>query len=146
MGNDTGLVTTLLHRLATTFKIQDLGTPSFFLGIEALTIGDSFQLSQRRYMQDILSRSGMTNCKALATSALVTQPATPSTDPFENPMQYRRIVGALQYLTISRPDLAYSVNRLCFAGYISGMSLKIRKDALLQQKKIEEEEPWYLEW
>ncbi|XP_019156970.1 PREDICTED: uncharacterized protein LOC109153570 [Ipomoea nil] len=55
----------------------------------------------------------MTDCKALATPATVTQPATPSLTPFENPTQYRRIVGALQYLTITRPDLSYSVNRLC---------------------------------
>ncbi|XP_019158435.1 PREDICTED: uncharacterized protein LOC109155157 [Ipomoea nil] len=113
MGNDTILVTVLLHRLATTFKIRDLGPPSFFLGIETLTVGDSFLLSQRRYMQDILSRSGMTDCKALATPASVTQPAVPTSDPFENPTQYRRIVGALQYLTITRPDLVYSVNMLC---------------------------------
>ncbi|XP_019182103.1 PREDICTED: uncharacterized protein LOC109177241 [Ipomoea nil] len=113
MDNDPGLVTTLLHRLSTTFKIRDLGPPSFFFGIETLTSGDCFLLSQRRYTQDILSCSSMTDCKALATPALVTQPATPSTDPFENPTQYRRIVGALQYLTITRPDLAYSVNRLC---------------------------------
>ncbi|XP_019168916.1 PREDICTED: uncharacterized protein LOC109164824 [Ipomoea nil] len=113
MGNDTSPVTVLLHRLATTFKIRDLGTPSFFLGIETLTLGDSFLLSQRRYMQDILSRSGMTDCKALATPALVTRPTTSSSASFENPTQYRRIVGALQYLTITRPDLAYSVNRLC---------------------------------
>ncbi|XP_019160923.1 PREDICTED: uncharacterized protein LOC109157475 [Ipomoea nil] len=51
MGNDPGLVTTLLHRLSTTFKIKNLGPPSFFLGIETLTIGDSFLFSQRRLCQ-----------------------------------------------------------------------------------------------
>ncbi|XP_019152798.1 PREDICTED: uncharacterized protein LOC109149443 [Ipomoea nil] len=55
----------------------------------------------------------MTDCKPLATPAAVTQPATPTLDPFDNPTQYRRIVGALQYLTITRPDLSFSVNRLC---------------------------------
>ncbi|XP_019176083.1 PREDICTED: uncharacterized protein LOC109171511 [Ipomoea nil] len=64
-------------------------------------------------MADVLSRAGMTDCKPLATPAAVTQPATPTLDPFDNPTQYRRIVGALQYLTITRPDLSFSVNRLC---------------------------------
>ncbi|XP_019170558.1 PREDICTED: uncharacterized protein LOC109166124 [Ipomoea nil] len=64
-------------------------------------------------MGDLLKRAGMTECKPLATPAAVTQPVSPPTQPFENPTQYRRLVGALQYLTITRPDLSYSVNRLC---------------------------------
>ncbi|XP_019150523.1 PREDICTED: uncharacterized protein LOC109147316 [Ipomoea nil] len=108
MGNDSALIDTLLSQLSTAFKIRDLGVPHFFLGIETVSSGDGLILSQRRYMKDILTRSGMTDCKALATPAVVTQPATPSLTSFENPTQYRRIVGALQYLTITRPDLSYS--------------------------------------
>ncbi|XP_019154333.1 PREDICTED: uncharacterized protein LOC109150813 [Ipomoea nil] len=70
-------------------------------------------LSQRRYMTDLLTRVRMVDCKPLATPAAVTQSATPSGELFDNPTQYRRIVGALQYLTITRPDLSYSVNHLC---------------------------------
>ncbi|XP_019190774.1 PREDICTED: uncharacterized protein LOC109185247 [Ipomoea nil] len=113
MGNDAKLVTTLLQRLSTTFKIRDLGSPGFFLGIETIVSGDGFILSQHRYMTDLLGRSGMSDCKPLITPAAVTKLVTPSEGLFENPMQYRRIVGALQYLTITRPDLAYAVNRLC---------------------------------
>ncbi|XP_019157304.1 PREDICTED: uncharacterized protein LOC109153871 [Ipomoea nil] len=113
MGNDSKLVDTLLHRLATAFKIRDLGTPGFFLGIEMVSAGDCVILSQRRYMSDLLGRSGMVALKPLSTHAAVTKSATPSDDLFDNPTQYRRIVGALQYLTITRLDLAYAVNRLC---------------------------------
>lgn len=55
----------------------------------------------------------MADCKPLATPAAVTQTVSPSLEAFDNPTQYRRIVGALQYLTITRPDLSFSVNRLC---------------------------------
>ncbi|XP_019196301.1 PREDICTED: uncharacterized protein LOC109190278 [Ipomoea nil] len=55
----------------------------------------------------------MTDCKPLTTPASVTQPVSSSTDPFNNPTHYRRIEGALQYLTITRPDLSCAVNRLC---------------------------------
>ncbi|XP_019164232.1 PREDICTED: uncharacterized protein LOC109160325 [Ipomoea nil] len=64
-------------------------------------------------MSDLLKRAGMTDCKPLATPAALTQPVTPSTEDFDNPTQYRRLVGALQYLTITQPDLSYAVNRLC---------------------------------
>ncbi|XP_019198669.1 PREDICTED: uncharacterized protein LOC109192467 [Ipomoea nil] len=64
-------------------------------------------------MTDLLGRSGMVDCKPLTTPAAVTKLVTPSEELFENPTQYRRIVGALQYLTITRPHLAYAVNRLC---------------------------------
>ncbi|XP_019184366.1 PREDICTED: uncharacterized protein LOC109179316 [Ipomoea nil] len=64
-------------------------------------------------MGDILTRAGMSDCKPLATPAAVTQSATPSDHLFDNPTQYRRLVGALQYLTITRSDLSFTVNQLC---------------------------------
>ncbi|XP_019154347.1 PREDICTED: uncharacterized protein LOC109150826 [Ipomoea nil] len=113
MGNDTALLTTLLGRLSVAFKIRDLGTPTFFLGIETISVDGGLLLSQRRYMDDILTRAGMVDYKSLSTPAAITKAASPSTDPYENPTQYRRPARALQYLTITRPDLSYVVNRLC---------------------------------
>ncbi|XP_019156991.1 PREDICTED: uncharacterized protein LOC109153597 [Ipomoea nil] len=55
----------------------------------------------------------MLDCKSLTTPAAVTTSVVPTASTYENPTHYRRIVGALQYLTIKRPDLSYSVNRLC---------------------------------
>ncbi|KAL5579769.1 hypothetical protein UlMin_012211 [Ulmus minor] len=34
-------------------------------------------------------------------------------DPVPNVTKYRSIVGALQYITITRPEIAYCVNRVC---------------------------------
>ncbi|XP_016544176.1 uncharacterized mitochondrial protein AtMg00810-like [Capsicum annuum] len=33
--------------------------------------------------------------------------------PFEDPVLYRSLIGDLQYINIIRPDLSYSVNKLC---------------------------------
>ncbi|BBH02820.1 hypothetical protein Prudu_013511 [Prunus dulcis] len=34
-------------------------------------------------------------------------------EPLVDPSEYRQVVGALQYLTITRPDLSYAVNQVC---------------------------------
>ncbi|XP_019154619.1 PREDICTED: uncharacterized protein LOC109151156 [Ipomoea nil] len=67
MGDDSALIDTLLRRLNSTFKIRDLGAPSFFLGIETIPIDGGLLLSQRHYMGDLLKRAGITDCKPLAT-------------------------------------------------------------------------------
>ncbi|XP_019192715.1 PREDICTED: uncharacterized protein LOC109187009 [Ipomoea nil] len=89
-----------------------LSSGTDILSMETLTV-DGGLLSQKRYIGDILNRAGMMDCKSLTTPAAVSQAVSPSSQPHENPTQYRRIVGALQYLTITRPDLSYAVNRLC---------------------------------
>ncbi|XP_019179098.1 PREDICTED: uncharacterized protein LOC109174319 [Ipomoea nil] len=113
MGSNATLVNTLLSRLATAFKIRDLGKLGFFLCIETVDTKGSMILSQRRYMSNLLNQAVMVDCKQLATPASTTQAVTSSDEPFDNLTQYRRIVEALQYLTLTRPDLSYAVNRLC---------------------------------
>ncbi|CAN6571651.1 unnamed protein product [Malus baccata var. baccata] len=75
--------------------------------------GDIF-LSQTRYAKDLLHKAGMDNCKSVNTTC---RPHSQFLDsegiPLPDPTFYRSIVGALQYLTFTRPDLAYAVNTVC---------------------------------
>ncbi|GAA0138358.1 hypothetical protein LIER_42530 [Lithospermum erythrorhizon] len=34
-------------------------------------------------------------------------------EPFSDPTRYCQVVGSLQYVTLTRPDLAFAVNRFC---------------------------------
>ena len=34
-------------------------------------------------------------------------------DPLPNPIEYRSVVGVLQYLTLTCPDISFSVNQVC---------------------------------
>lgn len=65
IGSDSALVAALLGKLSVAFKIRDLGTLGFFLGIETVRLFDDMLLSQRCYMADIIKCVGMTNCKPL---------------------------------------------------------------------------------
>ncbi|XP_019164254.1 PREDICTED: uncharacterized protein LOC109160414 [Ipomoea nil] len=64
-------------------------------------------------MKDILKRAGMVDCKPVATLVSTTKVVTGDEVPYADPTQYRSLAGALQYLTVTRPDLSYAVNRLC---------------------------------
>jgi hypothetical protein len=56
----------------------------------------------------------MTNCKPVATP-VDTKPKLSASDgkPFDDPKFYQSIASALQYLTLTRPELAYAVQQAC---------------------------------
>ena len=92
------------------FEMKDLGELRFFLGIEIIRTKTGIWLSQRKYALDMLAKYGMSNCKPI--SVPLDQNVKLSAHdgkPLEDPTMYRRIVGSLIYLTISRPDLNYKV-------------------------------------
>jgi hypothetical protein len=108
--------TTLLRKLEDDFALKDLGDLNYFLGIEVSKIKDGILLSQSKYAMDMLKKAGMVNCKSIPTPLSTTDKlhahgGTPlgSADA----TNYRSIVGGLQYLTLTRSDLAFSLNKMC---------------------------------
>lgn len=56
----------------------------------------------------------MNDCKPISTPMSTSHELLPDDSPsLEDPSRYRQIVGALQYATLSRPDIAFAVNRVC---------------------------------
>nr|GEX10157.1 hypothetical protein CTI12_AA301390 [Tanacetum cinerariifolium] len=95
------------------FTIKDMREAKHFLGIEVCTINTGTHLNQRKYILDLLQDSGLTTCKPnpspLPTSLhLSLDKVTPLTDD----AMYRRLVGRLLYLTITRPGISYAVQHL----------------------------------
>ncbi|XP_031131872.1 uncharacterized protein LOC116033256 [Ipomoea triloba] len=66
-------------------------------------------------MTDILKRAGMSECKPLATPISTAKVSTSvfNADPYDDLTQFRSLAGALQYLTVTRPNLSFTVNQLC---------------------------------
>ena len=90
--------------LHTAYTIKDLGLARYFLGIEISRSNVGTFLNQRKYILDILSDVGLTGTKPAKFSlpqglhlSVVTTP------PFPNPELYRRLIGRLIYLTLTRP-------------------------------------------
>ena len=91
-----------------------MGPIRHFLGINVRRTKDGFFLSQSAYAEDLLERASMDNCNPVATPA-DTKPKASAADGklIDDATTYRSIAGALQYLTITRPDIAYAVQQVC---------------------------------
>ncbi|CAM8898856.1 unnamed protein product [Rhodiola kirilowii] len=113
----TGTSELLIHEIKSfihqKFQIKDLGHLKFFLGLEVARSSDGIFLNQRKYAVELLEEHGMIDCKPSKTPIELKHKLGLSTKPtLADPMPYRRLVGKLIYLTITRPDLAYPVHIL----------------------------------
>lgn len=112
-GNDLELMQRIKQFLDHQFSIKDLGPLKYFLGIEVARTRDGIVLSQRKYVLDILEDSGMQGARpSLFPIEQHHQLTQPTSKVAPNPASYRRLVGRLLYLTITRPDITYAVNTL----------------------------------
>ncbi|PKU73279.1 Retrovirus-related Pol polyprotein from transposon TNT 1-94 [Dendrobium catenatum] len=112
-GNNVSSINQLLDKLHQRFNMRNLGSLTQFLGLTAEATPSGLLLHQSRYATEILDRAGMLNCKAV-TSPITVKPLTETNSAiFSNPTLYRQLVGALQYLTLTRPDLTFAVNKAC---------------------------------
>jgi hypothetical protein len=106
----------LLHELGKEVAVKDLGPLNYFLGIEVHQQSTGLVLTQRKYTHDLLLRTNMETSKGVCTPMLPAEKLyLTNGDPLssEDATKYRSIVGSLQYLLFTRPDIAFSVNRFC---------------------------------
>ena len=71
-------------------------------------------LSQTKYISDLLHRTEMFDTKPTKTPGAVGKNLSKfDGDPMADVTHYRSVVGALQYVTLTRPDIAFAVNKAC---------------------------------
>jgi len=112
-GDDPDHISHVKEYLNKEFQMSDLGPLSYFLGIEVLQTQKGIYLSQSKYIQDLLNRSGLSDTRTVVTPMDLHLTLRPTDGtPLEDPSRYRHIVGSLVYLTITRPDIAHAVHIL----------------------------------
>jgi len=104
----------LTEELDQRFKLRDLGDLKYFLGLEVARTTAGISICQRKYALELLQSTGMLACKPVSVPMIPNlKMRKDDGDLIEDIEQYRRIVGKLMYLTITRPDITFAVNKLC---------------------------------
>ena len=94
--------------------MKDLGLLHFFLGLEAIYSFGGLYLTQTKYTMDLLHRTKFQDVKPISSPAHTGQKLSLyDGDPLPDPTEYRSVVGALQYLTLTCLDIAFAVNQMC---------------------------------
>ncbi|XP_019262365.1 PREDICTED: uncharacterized protein LOC109240184 [Nicotiana attenuata] len=112
-GNNSHHVEDFVTRLGRRFSIKDLGGLNFFLGVEVVRTPTGLFLTQQKYIYEIVEQTNMNDAKPMRTpTASGSCPRLDNGSPLNDPKEYQNIVGSLQYLLLTRPDVAFIVNKL----------------------------------
>src|SRR4051812_12485303 len=108
-GDDVEEIQRLKTRLWKEFEVKDLGQLKYFLGIEIARSPRGIVLSQRKYVLDLLSETGMLGCKVPSTPVEQNHKLSAEGGDPVDMEQYQRFVGRLLYLCHTRPDISHVV-------------------------------------
>ncbi|XP_077221768.1 uncharacterized protein LOC143855510 [Tasmannia lanceolata] len=99
------------------FSTKDLGQLRYFLGTEVARSSRGLFLSQGKYVLDLLNETGNLGVKPASAPMDPNVKLVPEGELLEDPGRYRRLVGKLIYLTVTRSDISYAVG--VFSQYMS---------------------------
>jgi len=112
-GDDVEHISLVKQHLGEHFPMSYLGPLSYFLGIEVKQCANGYYISQTKYIQDLIARSGITNNWTTATPMDLHLQLHPTDGiPLPDPSRYRHLVGSLVYLIVTRLDIAHAVHIL----------------------------------
>lgn len=87
-----------------------------FFGIEVKKCANGLVLSQTKYAKEVIKRAGMHLSKPVNTPLSSVEKFSAADGQKLGPKDstnYKSIVGAMQYLTLTRPDISFAVNKVC---------------------------------
>jgi hypothetical protein len=108
------IISQIITLLQAEFPLKDLGPLHYFLGIQVTRDASGHHVCQSKYISELLHKTNMHESKFSKSPYTSGSKLSRLDGPtLSDPTIYRQVVGALQYCTLTRPEIAYSVNQLC---------------------------------
>jgi histone deacetylase 1/2 len=113
-GSSSSQIIKLIAHLSAVFHMKDLGDIHYFLGLQIARDESTITITQTRYLLSLLQKFGLDGARPVSTP-LAAGSSMSATDgvPLADPSHYRCLVGSLQYLTLTRPDISFAVHHVC---------------------------------
>ena len=113
-GNNSSFLTQLIHNLSKVSELKDMGTLSYFLGLQMPRSAKGLTVTQTKYATDLLTKHNMVHCSPCKTPCVpnVRLSATCGQSLIDV-HAYRSLVGALHYLTFTRPNISFAIHQVC---------------------------------
>ncbi|XP_016199246.1 uncharacterized protein LOC107640214 [Arachis ipaensis] len=112
-GANLDMMTKVQLKLQSIFKLKILGDLKFFLGLELAKSSQGISLTQRKYTLSLLDDTNLLDCKpATVPMDANLKLRAKEDDLIPDASAYRRLIGRLMYLTISRSDITFVVTKL----------------------------------
>nr|GEU48511.1 retrovirus-related Pol polyprotein from transposon TNT 1-94 [Tanacetum cinerariifolium] len=90
------------------FEMSMMGELKLFLGIQIHQSPRGIFINQDKYAQEILIKHGMTSCDSVGTPMATKHLDADLSGTLVDQTKYQSMVGALMYLTTSRPDIVHA--------------------------------------
>jgi hypothetical protein len=92
------------------FQMSMMGELTFFLGIQVKKMKQGTFIHQAKYMKDLIKKFNMAELKIMSTlmsTAIALD--LDENDEAVDEREYRSMIGSLLYLTVTRPDIQFTV-------------------------------------
>lgn len=111
----TGIDSVFFNKIITqvcflTFEMKDFRPLTYFLGVKVHRNKSGLCFSQVKYITNLLIKSDIVGCKQIGSLASKSMLSPSNGSPLDDPTAYRSLVGALQYVTLTQPDICFAIN------------------------------------
>ena len=113
-GSTSELTDKLISQMKDRFKIKDLGTPEYVIGvhIDYDKPNQTLKLNQKLYIETIAEKFGQTKAKPVIQPASTDVKITKDMGSPPTNKPYRSLIGSLIYATLTRPDVSTIISQL----------------------------------
>ena len=114
IGSASSFITEIVSQLGASFAFKNFGSLNYFLGLQIEYTDSSHFVYQSKYAQDFLRKFNMLHFKPCSNPCASNHHFVPALSPLLTiPIAYSSLVGALQYITFTRPNLSYAMQEAC---------------------------------